>query len=669
MKKSEAQQYIERLTQEVRHHADLYYHHDAPEISDEAYDDLYQQLVALEKEYPEFRHPLSPTTRVGGDILESLPKAVHRYPQWSFDNVFNFDELKKWDKKVRDKLRKKGSPFADTLSYVSELKIDGVKVILDYDSGSLQRAATRGDGEVGEEVTQSVKTIQNIPLTVSETRAFSVITEVWISRKDFVSLNERQQDQGLALYANPRNLTAGTLRQLDTSVVASRKLKSFAYDFNSDEVAFDTHTEELEFLRKQGFTVNEHHLESDDISAHQKWYESWIEKRGKQSYGVDGIVLKVNQTQARETLGYTAKAPRFAIAYKFPAEQKTTVVQDIVMQIGRTGVLTPVAELTPVSIEGSTVSRATLHNVSEIKRLGLSIGDTVVVEKSGDIIPKIKKVLTALRPPSAHPFNVNQYLKKQNIPAHQEISDSGVEVWRVKGDKNDEVTIQNLIHFCSKKGLDIEGMGEETIRALYTSGVIRTRSDIFQLSYDDIIALPLFKEKATQNLLNAINESRTVDFDSFIFSLGIRFVGEEMARIYARSFTSVTQWRNATVSNYEGIHGIGVKTAASTAQWMSDPTNQRELDILERELTIVYPQAPTDEQVFTDTTFVITGSFDEYSREEIKEMITKRGGKVSASVSSSTNYLIAGEKAGSKLSKAKDLGVPVVGIEAFLSMI
>lgn len=669
MKKSDAQQHIERLTQEVRHHADLYYRKDAPEISDEAYDDLYQKLVALEEQYPEYKDPLSPTSRVGGMILDSLPKAVHKYPQWSFDNVFSFQELQKWDKKVRDNLRKKNVDYADTISYVSELKIDGLKIIVDYEHGQLQRAATRGDGTVGEEVTESVKTIQNVPLTVSEKQAFSVICEVWISKSDFVRINKEQEKKHLPLYANPRNLAAGTLRQLDTSVVASRSLQAFAYDFNSDEVLFDTHMQELEFLRNQGFNVNEHHLVSDDVAVHQQWYESWVEKRGKQEYGVDGIVLKVNETRAREALGFTAKAPRFAVAYKFPAEQKTTIVNNIVMQIGRTGVLTPVAELEPVVIDGSTVSRATLHNMSEIKRLGLYIGDTVVVEKSGDIIPKVKNVLVNVRPSSAHPFDIQQYLATHSIEAHQEISASGVEIWRVTSDTFDEVQIQNLIHFCSKKALDIEGMGEEVVRALYATGKLKKRSDVFSLKYNDIIQLPLFKEKATENLLNAIDKARTVSFSAFIFSLGIRFVGEEMARIYAQSFDSITSWRTASLEDFERLYGIGSKTAASTIQWLDKTENQRELDVLEKELAVTYIEASINPQVFDDMTFVITGTFQGYAREELKEIIIDRGGKVSSSVSKSTNYVLAGEKPGSKLTKAEELGVSVIDIETFLKMI
>ena len=669
MKSSEAQQHIERLTQEVRYHADLYYRKDTPEISDEAYDDLYQKLLELERQYPEFTHPLSPTSRVGGTILESLSKATHRYPQWSFDNVFSFQELEKRDKKIRDNLRKKGSPFADTISYVSELKIDGLKIILDYDRGVLLRAATRGDGVTGEDVTESVKTIQHIPLVVTQQNAFSVVTEVWISRDDFKRINEEQKEQGLPPYANPRNLAAGTLRQLNTRIVASRNLQSFAYDFDSEQVVFDTHVQELTFLREQGFNVNNHFFVSDDMSAHQKWYESWIQQRGKQAFAVDGIVLKVNETQARSMLGYTAKAPRFAMAYKFPAEQKTTIVKNIVMQIGRTGILTPVAELEPVRVDGSTVSRATLHNMSEIKRLGLYIGDTVVIEKSGDIIPKVITVLTNIRSSSARPFKVNKYLQSNSITAKKEISESGVELWRVTKGTSQEITIQNLIHFCSKKALNIDGMGEEVVRALYASKMIALRSDIFGLKYDDVITLPLFKHKATQNLLDAIEESRTVSFSSLLFGLGIRFVGEEMARIYAHSFKTITQWRSASLEDYQQIHGIGTKTAASTVQWLSQKENQTQLTTLESQLTIVYPKQVTTPQALTNQTFVITGSFEDYSREDVKKMIIDNGGKVSASLSKSTHYLIAGDKAGSKLTKAETLGVPVIDIKAFISMI
>jgi DNA ligase (NAD+) len=668
MKKSDVQQKIEALTQEVRHHADLYYRKDRPEISDEAYDDLYHQLLELEEEYPEYKDPLSPTVRVGGHILDGFQKAQHRYSQWSFDNVFSFEELKKWETKVKNLLAKRDASLVSQISYVSELKIDGLKVILDYENGRLVRGATRGDGVVGEDITENLKTIGTIPLLVSEQRNFSVIAEAWISREDFEKLNKQQEEQGLSVYANPRNLAAGTLRQLDTSVVASRNLQIFAYDFDSDEVVLDTQEEELKFLSEQGFQVNQHYLVSDDISEHQKWYESWVDMRNEQSYGVDGVVIKINQVNICRLLGYTAKAPRYAIAYKFPAQQKTTVVKDIVMQIGRTGVLTPVAELEAVEVDGSTVSRATLHNESEIKRLGVRIGDTVIIEKAGDIIPKVKQVVESLRSEDSKEFSVEDYLKEYQLKAQREVSDSGVITWRVDVNSSDEVRIRNLIHFCSKKALNIDGLGEEIVRSLYYSGFVKERSDIFKLSFDQLMSLPLFKEKASQNVLDGIDEARNTDFAPFIFSLGIRFVGEEMARIYAKHFGSVEVWSQASYEDLESLHGIGAKTAESTIKWLSEKENQKELEKLLAELTINYTQS-SEEQVFEEQTFVITGSFENYSREDLKTMIIDRGGKVSSSVSAKTNFLLAGKKAGSKLKKAQELGVATIGIEEFLGIV
>jgi DNA ligase (NAD+) len=419
-------------------------------------------------------------------------------------------------------------------------------------------------------------------------------------------------------------------------------------------------------LKNQGFEVNDQYLVSSHIQDIQDWYDAWVSKRDQQVYGVDGLVIKINEKNLVDRLGYTAKAPRFAVAYKFPAQEATTVVENIVLQIGRTGILTPVAELTPVLVDGSTVSRATLHNESEIQRLGVRIGDTVVIEKSGDIIPKVKQVLPKLRKDGSRPFEVSDYLKKHNIEARKEVSDSGVITWRVSGDVNDEVTIQNLIHFCSKKGMNIDGMGEEIVRSLYQQGLISRPSDIYNLSYQQVIELPLFKQKATQNLLDGIETSRTVSFASFLFALGIRFVGEEMARIFAQHFGDIQAWMNASVEDFESLYGIGSKTAESTVAWLSEAENKEELERLRKQLNIVYKKHEGS-QTLANLTFVITGSFEGYSRDQLKDMVNEYGGKVSASVSKATSFLLCGEKPGSKLDKAQQLGVEVLTIEEFLN--
>lgn len=658
------QQRMDKLVHELRYHADCYYRKDQPEISDEAYDALYQELVALEQQYPEYKDPLSPTVRVGGEILSGFRKVNHRFAQWSFDNLFSGDDLTAWEQKL---LRRIGGPLSGDLIYVVELKIDGLKVILDYEDGRLVRAATRGDGVVGEDITENVKTIRDVPLVVSEKQSFSVIAEAWIAQKDFEKINEEQHKKGLPRYANQRNLAAGTLRQLDTTVVAKRSLQTFCYDIDSHDISFDSHEEELLFLREQGFHINPEYKGVNTIEEIQEYYHSWVDKRSEQPYGIDGVVIKINDTKLCKRLGYTSKAPRFAIAYKFPAVQKTTIVKDIIMQIGRTGIMTPVALLEPVHIDGSQVARATLHNQSEINRLGLYVGDTVVVEKSGDIIPKIKNVLPSLRPDNAYQFSVASYLKEHGIKAAKDVSDAGVITWRVTGG-HDEVQIQKLIHFCSKKALNIDGMGDEIVRTLYEHGYITHPSDIFSLQYDDIIRLPLFKEKATNNLLGAIEAARTVPIDRLIFGLGIPFVGQEAARIYAKAFLSLDTWIHTEYDALIHLHGIGEKTAEATIHWLADQENQQELKRLQQELSIQFNDEP-ESLVLDGASFVITGGFDRYTRTELSNMIREHGGVVRSSVSSSTSYVLAGSKAGSKKDKAQELGVDIIDIDTFLEII
>jgi len=665
MAKLSPQQRIQELTNELRFHAKLYYQHDAPVISDEAYDDLYHELLALEKEYPEFRDPLSPTIRVGGKVLDSFQKIHHTFRQWSYDNVFSLDEFRDWETRQYTILGRDDHKTLGAITYIVELKIDGLKVILDYDQGRFVRGATRGDGVIGEDITENLKTVRSIPLTVPEQGKFTVIGEAWISRNDFANINMVQEAQGGISYANPRNLAAGTLRQLDTRVVAERHLQTFMYDIESTDFSFATHMEELDFLKEQGFQVNDATQLFASLIEVQEWYQMWVSVRNEQPYAVDGMVIKINQKDVCKILGYTAKAPRFGIAYKFPAQEKTTTLQDIILQTGRTGVLTPVAVLRPVDIDGSTVSRATLHNESEILRLDLHIGDTVVVEKSGDIIPKVKQVFVNLRPKDAVPFSVAQYLQEEGIEATREVSDHGVISWYVNTDTVAEVHIQNLIHFCSKKAANIDGLGDKIVRLLYRHELVRKRSDFFGLQFEDLVGLPSFKERASQNILDAIQTSRDISFDAFIFSLGIVHVGQEVARIYARSFADVATWRHTNVEELESLYGIGAITALSTMRFLEDEDNQHELDCLISYFRIRYQQVRGDSGNCKDKIFVITGTFSDYSRDELANLIRSCGGKVSDSVSTKTNHVIAGENPGSKLAKAQDLQVSVITLEEF----
>lgn len=656
---------IAKLVKEIRHHSTLYYMKDSPEISDEAYDSLYSELIFLEKKFPDLKDPLSPTVRVGDKILDGFKKAEHIFSQWSFDNLFGWDELQKWEEKVKRFIEKEPSLKDEVLNYIIELKIDGLKVILDYENGRFVRGSTRGDGKIGEDITENLKTIRDIPLVISNQKTFSVVGEAWIEKSYLKKINKIREKDGLDKYANPRNLAAGTLRQLDTKVVAGRNLKVFVYDFDSNIFSLDHHEDELVFLERNNFSVNNEYIITDNIKDIQRYYESWTKKRHSEQYGIDGMVIKINNNKICNLLGYTARAPRFAVAYKFPAEQKTTKVVDIITQIGRTGILTPVAILEPVLIDGSTVSRATLHNEDEIKRLDIRIGDTVIIEKAGDIIPKIKSVILGLRDNKVKIFSLKSYFKENNIKAHSEVSNSGVVAWYVSDEKNDEINIMSLSYFCSKKAMNIDGMSEQTVRALYDVKLIARFSDIYKLKYNNLIELPLFKEKATRNLLNAIEKSREVDMASFITALGIKHVGEEVATLYSDYFKNPEELIFAKYNNIVDIYGIGEKIAQSTIDWFQDSENLLEYKNLLKILH--FRKVEKSSKIFAGMSFVITGTMEKNSREDIKKIIKDNEGKVSSQVSSKTSFLIAGEKVGSKLKKAKELNVEILTEDDFLN--
>lgn len=663
MDKKEAQKRIEQLTTELRYHAALYYVHDAPEISDEVYDSLYQELLSLEEAFPALRKDTSPTLRVGGKILEGFEKAQHIYPQWSFDNIFDWEGLQKWQEKIKRFIDKYPELRGEKLDYIVELKIDGLKVILDYERGNFVRGATRGDGIVGEDITENLKTIRDIPLVLSEKKSFSIVGEAWIEKTALEKINTERRKTGLDPYANPRNLAAGTLRQLDTRIVAGRNLKVFSYDIDSDALVFDTHIQELDFIKKHNFRLNHEYLYTENIKNIQSYYESWVSRRHDEEYGIDGMVIKINNKKICSTLGYTAKAPRFAVAYKFPAEQQTTKLLGISFQVGRSGILTPVAELEPVLIDGSLVSRATLHNEDEIKRLDVRVGDTVVVEKAGDIIPKIKSVFVGMRDGTQKAFSVKDYFEQEGIFAHPEYSDAGVVTWYADN-ADEEVFVRKMSYYVSKKAMNIEGLGEKNIRALYEAGLICSLPDLYSLKFDDIIALPLFKEKATNNLLNAIEKSRDTSFSRFVTALGIRHVGEEVAEVLAQNFNENT-FAKASYDEIVALHGLGEKIAQSIVDWFAHEKNQKAYHQLLSFIRFVVEKKEVS-QIFQGKVFVITGTLAGLSREEVKKIIKENGGKVSSQVSSKTDYLLLGEKAGSKLTKAQELDVAILSEKEFL---
>lgn len=664
MTEFEAKKRIKALIKEIQKHSLLYHTHDAPEISDTAYDTLVKELLGLETDFPGLREAGSPTSNVGGKILEGFEKVKHVVPQWSYDNIFDFGELRDWEEKVKRFIEKSGGLRDDKLDYIVELKIDGLKVVLTYENGGFVLGATRGDGEVGEDITENLKVVKNIPETVSDKRNFVAVGEAWIKKSDLAKINREREKENLPPYANPRNLAAGTLRQLDTSAVARRNLQTYVYDIEFPNLAFDrkikTHAEEMEFLARQGFSVNKTWKLCKNIEEIEKLYQSWIEKRDKEEYGIDGLVIKINSKRICETLGYTAKSPRFGVAYKFPAEEVTTIVEDIAIQIGRTGALTPVAHLRPVLVAGSTVSRATLHNQDEIERLDVRIGDTVIIQKAGDIIPEVLQVITNLRTGKEKRFSIPEYAKKHNLAIEKGKSGKDESVaWYVKDKNHAAIKLENMIHFVSKKGMNIVGMGEKIVEFFMEQGLVTERKDIFELEAGDMTGLEGFKEKSIQNLLDAIEESKNVELSKFIYSLGIRHVGEETAELLANEFKTIINIRKATFEKLEAVEGVGGVVAQSIIDWFMDKENAREIDGLLEYLRI-QKVSGTIKNTLSGKTFVLTGTLLGMSRDEAKARIKSLGGKVTSSVSKETSYVVAGLDPGSKYDNALKLGVEIL---------
>lgn len=670
MTKNDAKKRIVELRLTLEHHRYLYHTLDAPEISDEVYDSLMRELDTLEKKYPDLDHPMSPTHRVGGEPLTEFTKVKHEVAQWSYDNVFSFDELSAWEKKIRTMLQKESINHAP--QYVCELKIDGLKIILTYKEGVLVRAATRGDGEVGEDITENIKTVKSIPLFLSEPFSMTVIGEAWIDKQDLENINRDRHTQGLPLYANTRNLAAGTLRQLDPSVVAQRNIHIFAYDIEAlDGSTLSTQEEELLLLTRLGFEVNRDYLKARTLDEVQQFYEKWVPKRHSERYGIDGLVVKVNQLSLCERLGYTAKSPRFGIAYKFPAEEVATVLRAVTFQVGRTGAVTPVAELEPVRVAGSLVKRATLHNRDEIERLGICIGDTVSLRKAGDVIPEIFDVITSLRPKHAKKVVMPDMCPECGYRLQTE--------WSVLGEESVALYCKNgdcpakhregIIHFVSRKALNIEGLGEKILENFIDLGLVRSYADIFRLKKEDIEGLPGFGEKSAENVIASIARAREQTLDRFLFALGIRHVGEETARLIASHVGTVDRLYRVSQGELEALHGVGKAVAESVATWFADEVNKRRVhDVCQ------YIHIPDyiDEKVNTTLSgqvFVLTGTLEDFSREQAADEIRKRGGSVSGTVSAKTTYVVAGANPGSKLEEARKKGVKVISEADFKMLI
>ncbi len=652
--KDEIAQLAEKLRDTIRYHNYRYYVLDDPEISDAEYDSLYKKLVEIENKYPELKTPDSPTQRVGGEVQDKFERIKLSVRQFSFDDVFSEDELMDFDKKIRNALEKHGKHI-DTLEYFVELKIDGLKVVLDYENGVLIRAGTRGDGVYGENVTENVRTIKSIPLKLNENIDCTVEGEVFLPKAEFEALNKEREKEGKPLYANPRNAGAGSLRQLDPKITAGRNLDSFMYAFYAKVSDVETQADESEKLRSLGFKVNKHSFVTDSLDKIIEKWKYWSLHKDKEGYLIDGLVIKLNDKKLQEILGYTGKAPRWGVAFKFPEEEAVTRLKKIVFQVGRTGVITPVAELEPVVIAGSVVSRATLHNEDEIKKMDIREGDMVVIKKAGDIIPDIVKVLKDMRPKNSKPFvwpdrisecgGDGEIVRKEGEPA-----------WRCKDGNSFSILKRKLAYFASRNALDIRGLSEKIIERFIEAGLVSSYSDLFKLQKGDILELEGFKEKSAENILSAIEKAKKVRFDKLLTGLSIPMVGEETAYLLASKYSDIADLCGADVADLTAIDGVGEIVSKEIKKWCSDDKVQRDLKELLKYIKII----PTSgSNALEGKTFVLTGTL-KIPRDVIKDALKSEGAKVSSSVSSKVDFVVVGKNPGSKFEKAKELGVKTI---------
>ncbi len=659
---------VKKLRDTINHHRNLYHIEDREEISQEALDSLKNELLKIENAYPSLITADSPTQRVAGKPLDKFQKVEHKIKQWSLSDAFNEEDVFEFEKKVLRFLEKEGVKEKPT--YVAELKIDGLKVILEYKDGFLFRASTRGDGSFGEDVTLNVKTIDSIPLSLTENIDCIVEGEVWMSKKEFERVNKTREKEGLELFANPRNMAAGALRQLDPKITAERKLQSFIYDLSFvNKNSPSNQEDELLLLKKLGFQVNDKFKFCKNVDEVVGFWKSWHNKKDNQDYQIDGVVIKVNEKKLQDILGYTGKSPRFSIAFKFPAEQVTTVVEDISFQVGRTGIVTPVAILRPVSVSGSVVSRATLHNEDEIKRLDVRIGDTVILQKAGDVIPDIVKVLTEMRDGSQRRFTWPTHIALCGGDGKMERV-SGQAFWRCVDKNSFQQQKRKLYYFVSKSAFNIEKLGPKIIDQLLESGLISQYSDIFTLKKGDLLSLPRFAEKSVNNILDSINSKRQISLARFLISLSILNVGEETAYDIAKYFKNLENIQKSDESDFLKIEGIGPIVSKSIYDFFRNGDNKKIVKDLLKEVKVLDEVNTVDgSKKLEGKTFVLTGTMKNISRDDAKGKIRNLGGDVSSSVSSDTDFVVVGSDPGSKYNKAMDLGLKIISEEEFLEMI
>ena len=659
---------IEQLREKLRYHEYRYYVLDEPEISDAAYDRQVERLKELEAAHPELVTPDSPTVRVGGAPREGFQTVRHARPMLSLDNAFSYDALREWDRRVREGSGK------EKIEYIAEHKFDGLSISLQYEDGVLVRGVTRGDGTTGEDVTPNVKTIRSVPLRVDAPALkkaklgadFEVRGEVMMTRKAFEALNRQQERIGGKIFVNPRNSAAGAVRVLDPTVTASRKLDFFAYYLLVDgNVPFAKHTESLEALKQLRFRASDDWRRCNGIQEVIGYCEDWDAKREKLPYEIDGVVIKVNATSIQKELGYTAKAPRWAIAFKYPARQETTEVKDIVVNVGRTGALTPVAILEPVQVGGVTVSRSTLHNMDEIGRLGVQIGDTVLIERAGEVIPHVLKVVKPGK--NRKLFQMPKSCPECGSAIHHV---QGEVAYRCVNAACPAKRKESILHYAGRHAMDVDGLGEKIVDQLVDKGLVKDVADLYALTEEEVAGLERMAEKSAQNLLQELEASKKNSLARLIYALGIQFVGERTGQLLAEHFSSLEELATAKGEELEQVPEVGPKVAASIVEFFSEPANRQLIKKLTK--TGVRPTAEKREvksDKFVGKSFVFTGELANRTREEAGAMVQQHGGKVSGSVSKKTHYVVVGTDPGSKYDKAKELGVTILNEGEFEKLV
>jgi len=671
MDKKEAKQRIEKLKKEISHHSYLYHVLDKPEISDAAWDSLKHELYKLEQQFPELITPDSPSQRVSGKPLDKFEKVKHKIPMLSIEDVFSEQELYEWEKRIKKLL----SPeLVERVDYFAEMKIDGFGIALIYKNGVFIKGSTRGDGKTGENVTQNLRTISSIPLRLREpheSKSVEIRGEVYMDKNAFEKVNKEREKQKLPLYANPRNTAAGSIRQLDPKLAGSRDLKFLAYDLITD-LGDTTHQEKHEIIKAVGFKTDQGKY-CKNLQEIIGFWKKIMKQRQKLPFQIDGIVVDVNNNKIFKKLGSVGKAHRGMIAFKFPAKQATTTIEDIKVQVGRTGALTPVAHLRPIQLGGTTITRATLHNEDEIKRLGVQIGDTVIIQRAGDVIPDVVKVLTRLRTGKEKEFHMP---KKCPVCESPVIRPKGEAVHRCTNRKCGVIQKKSLHHFVSKKTFDINGLGPQIINQLMDEGLVSGPADIFELKQGDLTPLERFADKSAENIIKAIEQSKRIALDKFIFGLGIRHVGEESAINLANHFGSLEKIKKAEIEDLLKVKDTGNVMAESIYRWFRDKRNSNLLSRLKQVgIQILNPKSEIRNKFkirnknFLNKTVVLTGELESMTRDEAKEKIRELGGDVSGSVSKNTDFVVKGAEPGSKYDEAKKLGVKIINEKEFLRTI